>query len=75
MYMMLFVDCYKWPDGPISEDSPCGGEAELQTYFYSIEAKDCVDTSFGGCNITRNAFLTKTDCEKIAVPICKNLSS
>lgn len=70
---ILLADCFKWPDAPASEDNRCGSEAELQTYFYSIEEKACVDTSFGGCNVTRNAFLTKEDCEKIAGPICKDI--
>lgn len=62
------------PDGPVPDDDPCGNEAELQTYFYSMEIEGCVDTNFGGCNITRNTFLSKNDCEKIATPICKNMS-
>ncbi|XP_056631093.1 kappaPI-actitoxin-Avd3c-like [Diorhabda sublineata] len=55
---------------PIEEESDYKCRALHPRYKWSVSDNDCVDAFYGGCRPTRNNFVTKEECLKVAKPVC-----
>ncbi|KAJ8952014.1 hypothetical protein NQ318_023454 [Aromia moschata] len=59
-------DCYK----PVEDDEDAC-RALISVYKWNAEKQKCEKDYYGGCNKTKNNFITLEECEKIAKKICK----